>query len=156
MLVTYLVALPPLLSEMVPMIVLEVRINWPIVHTSQLQLVAALEVLEWFVKVRTEDISIQSLKLSKLANLFLLTDKATTPYANCTDGELQLVGGANATLGVVQVCMNNAWGSVCNGGFGVSDAKWCADNLASPPLEQWPSETLLYLELSQDLCFWTN
>ncbi len=30
--------------------------------------------------------------------------------------------GANATLGVVQVCMNNAWGSVCNNRFGTNDA----------------------------------
>ena len=32
------------------------------------------------------------------------------------------MGGANATLGIIQVCMNSAWGSVCNNGFGTNDA----------------------------------
>ena len=41
---------------------------------------------------------------------------------NCTDGDVQLVGGANATLGRVEVCINNAWGAVCNSRFGTNDA----------------------------------
>ena len=45
-----------------------------------------------------------------------------TPYVNCTDGDVQLVGGANATLGRVEICINNAWGAVCNSRFGTNDA----------------------------------
>ena len=64
--------------------------------------------------------------------LDLLSDNATTTYDNCTDGELRLVGGANATLGVVQVCMNNAWGSVCNNRFGTNDAVVVCRQLGFP------------------------
>ena len=42
------------------------------------------------------------------------------------------MGGANATLGVVQVCMNNAWGSVCNGVFGTNDAEVVCRQLGFP------------------------
>ena len=61
-----------------------------------------------------------------------LTDKENTNHANCTDGELRLVGGVNATLGVVQVCMNNAWGSVCNNRFGTNDAVVVCRQLGFP------------------------
>ena len=44
------------------------------------------------------------------------------PFANCTDGELRLVGGANESEGRVEVCINNAWGTVCDSLFGVEDA----------------------------------
>ena len=53
---------------------------------------------------------------SHLANLniffssFLAT---TTPYDNCTDGQLRLVGGANIREGRVEICINNAWGTIC-------------------------------------------
>ncbi len=42
------------------------------------------------------------------------------------------MGGANATLGAVQVCMNNAWGSVCNGGFSTNDATVVCRQLGFP------------------------
>ena len=35
-----------------------------------------------------------------------------TPYANCTDGELKLVGGSTSSEGTVQVCFNHAWGTI--------------------------------------------
>ena len=40
--------------------------------------------------------------------------------------------GANATLGVVQVCMNNVWGSVCNNRFGTNDASVVCRELGFP------------------------
>ncbi len=59
-------------------------------------------------------------------------DTTTTVFSNCTDGEIRLVGGANATLGAVQVCMNNAWGSVCNDRFGTNDATVVCRQLGFP------------------------
>ena len=47
----------------------------------------------------------------------------TTPYDNCTDGQLRLVGGANIREGRVEICINNAWGTICDDElFGTQDA----------------------------------
>ena len=46
----------------------------------------------------------------------------STLYANCTDGELRLVGGANSSEGRVEICINRAWGSVCDQGFTKEEA----------------------------------
>ena len=48
------------------------------------------------------------------ANIFFSSFVATTtPYANCIDGQLRLVGGANIREGRVEICINNAWGTIC-------------------------------------------
>ena len=46
----------------------------------------------------------------------------STIFANCTDGEVRLVGGADEREGRVEICINNAWGTVCDSLFGVEDA----------------------------------
>ena len=61
-----------------------------------------------------------------------IADKSTIVFNNCTDGELRLIGGTNATLGAVQGCMNNAWGSVCNDGFSTNDATVVCRQLGFP------------------------
>ncbi len=64
--------------------------------------------------------------------VIIFSDKTATLFNNCTDGEIRLIGGANATFGAVQVCMNNAWGSVCNDRFGTNDATVVCRQLGFP------------------------
>lgn len=40
----------------------------------------------------------------------------------CTYGDIRLVGGTTANEGRIEVCVNDQWGTVCEGGFGYSDA----------------------------------
>ena len=37
-----------------------------------------------------------------------------TEYSSCSDGDLRLVGGNTTKEGILEICMNNAWGSVCD------------------------------------------
>jgi len=46
----------------------------------------------------------------------------STGMSDCDDGDVRLVGGSNSTLGRVEVCVNKAWGTVCNRRFGTNDA----------------------------------
>ena len=48
---------------------------------------------------------------------------ASTPFADCADGDVRLVGGSNVLEGRVEVCYNNAWGTICSDGFGTQDAE---------------------------------
>ena len=44
-------------------------------------------------------------------------------FADCNDGDVRLEGGNNVREGRVEVCINNAWGSVCNSQFSTEDAQ---------------------------------
>ena len=35
-------------------------------------------------------------------------------YSNCSDGDLKLVGGSTEYEGTVLICINKAWGTVCD------------------------------------------
>ena len=39
----------------------------------------------------------------------------------CTNGTIQLTG-SSPVQGLVEVCLNNSWGTICNYGFDASDA----------------------------------
>ena len=45
-----------------------------------------------------------------------------TAFVRCVHGDVRLVDGPNVREGRVEVCVNNAWGTVCSVGFGREDA----------------------------------
>ncbi len=47
----------------------------------------------------------------------------TFSLAVCSQGDIRLVGGTDERQGRVEVCNNNAWGTVCDDAFGAADAR---------------------------------
>ena len=60
-------------------------------------------------------------------HIFLYSTAISTPPGNCSDGELRLEGSsddmqANTREGRVEICINNAWGTICDTLFGSKEA----------------------------------
>ena len=69
-----------------------------------------------------------------LQSFFSYTD-ISTPNGNCSYGDLRLEGGTDDTQAVtregrVEICINNAWGTICNNLFGRDDAEVVCEQLA--------------------------
>jgi len=41
----------------------------------------------------------------------------------CANGDVRLAGGSSQSVGRVEVCMGNSWGTVCDNGWGPLDAR---------------------------------
>ena len=58
-------------------------------------------------------------------------DPATTLEADCNDGDLRLVNGSNPLEGRVEICLNRAWGTICDSGFEQAEADVVCTQLAT-------------------------
>ena len=54
------------------------------------------------------------------------------PDSLCTYGDVRLVGGPSLYEGRVEICINNAWGTVCDDDWGASDAEVVCRQLGKP------------------------
>ena len=63
----------------------------------------------------------------------------TTKYSPCNDGDVRLVGGSTFNQGRLEVCMNSAWGGVCDseGVFTRDEAKVACRQLGFLQVEGW-------------------
>lgn len=67
---------------------------------------------------------------------------------DCSDGEIRLVGGTILS-GRLEVCLNNAWGTVCEEGFTADDAQVVCNQTGLPhngrnTLEQAEDQSSVY------------
>ena len=46
-----------------------------------------------------------------------------TQYSDCNSGDVRLIGGATNASGVIEVCKNNVWGTMCSNYFDYRDAR---------------------------------
>ena len=52
-----------------------------------------------------------------------------TSSVACSDGDIQLSGGRNGTIGLVQICRENVWGTVCDDSWDDTDAQVVCNQL---------------------------
>ena len=62
------------------------------------------------------------IQIRRITILLIFFQGLDTKRSNCSDGDLQLVGGVNPREGRVEVCFSQAWGSICPNSFSGDDA----------------------------------
>ena len=50
-------------------------------------------------------------------------------YSNCTDGQVRLFGGATEYEGTVEICLNNAWGTISGYAWSDREARTVCNSL---------------------------
>ena len=63
----------------------------------------------------------------------LIAHAVSTAYADCGDGDVRLKGSPNNYEGRVEMCINNAWGTVCDDGWGTVDGNVLCAQLGFQP-----------------------
>ena len=53
---------------------------------------------------------------------------------NCFEGEIRLRGGTTSREGRVEICLRGVWGTVCDDGWGTSDARVVCRQLGYPTI----------------------
>ena len=61
----------------------------------------------------------------------------STPQSLCTDGDVRLVDGNSNSEGRVEVCVNSAWGTVCDYNWETQDANVICKQLGFLPQGQF-------------------
>lgn len=59
---------------------------------------------------------------SQEMNAGVVCQAPSTEMSTCSDGDVRLVGGASDLEGRVEICLNNAWGTVCDSTFSEDEA----------------------------------
>ena len=54
---------------------------------------------------------------------YYISEPESANFSLCEDGAVRLVGGSNPLEGRVELCINNAWGTVCDDQFSEDDAE---------------------------------
>ena len=68
----------------------------------------------------------------------------STVGSNCTHGTLRLIGGSNQLEGRVEMCINNAWGTVCDKQFSSQDAEVVCRQIGELPSRKYRYATLAH------------
>ena len=82
---------------------------------------------EYFVKVRQSCVVYSCIIITAYSI-------ESAEQSNCTDGEVRLVNGSSPHEGRVEVCVNEAWGTICSNGWGSSDGNVVCNQLGYLPI----------------------
>ena len=88
-----------------------------------------------------------------IAGTIFITDISTV-YDNCTNGDIRLVGSDGEVMeneGRVEVCINHAWGTVCDYLFDGNDVNVVCTQLGITPGGELNYKIILYSQ-----CFSAN
>ena len=91
--------------------------------------------------------------------LYTLTTAENTVRGFCSDGDLRLEGASDNTEhgsreGRIEICFNNAWGTVCNSSFNIPDAMVACNQLTG--FERDGNNTFIHLLYSGSSKYFFN